>query len=338
MLSLGHRTRLFEVMRGMPPSTSAEIAAEAGLNERYVREWLGAMLTGGIVEGAGGGRYRLPEEHAACLTGVGSNFAITAQFIPQLAAVESLIVDCFERGGGVPYAKYPRFHEVMAEDSGQTVVAALEEKILPIVPGLIERLVRGIDVLDVGCGRGRAIHRMASLFPRSRFVGMDISEEAIAAARADAHRLGLPNARFEARDCAGLAEAWAFDLVTAFDAIHDQAQPARVLSAIRHALRPEGVFLMQDIRCSSHVHRNVDHPFAPLIYTISCMHCMSVSLAAGGPGLGAAWGEEKALEMLCGAGFRTVETHHLPHDPLNTYYVCACIAAREVAKHDAAEG
>lgn len=322
MISVGHRTGLFAAMRGHPAATSREISARAGLSERYVREWLGAMVTGGIVDyDAAEGRYGLPEDRADLLTGIGTNFAITAQFIPLLAAVEDPIVDCFRRGGGVPYARYARFHDVMAEDSSQTVVAALETTILPLVPGLLDRLHAGIDVLDVGCGRGRAINRMARLFPRSRFHGYDISDAAIAGARAEANRHGARNVRFEAQDCAGIADRDAFDLVTAFDAIHDQSRPDAVLSGVRRALRPGGTFLMQDIRCSSHLHNNIEHPFAPFIYTISCMHCMSVSLAAGGEGLGAAWGEEKALDMLEAAGFEVLAVHHLDHDVLNTYYV-----------------
>src|SRR5690606_3222684 len=109
------------------------------------------------------------------------------------------------------------------------------------------------------------------------------------------------------------------DLVTAFDAIHDQARPAAVLANIRRALRPGGVFLMQDIRASSHLERNKDHPLGPYLYTISTMHCMSVSLATGGEGLGTVWGEEKALEMLREAGFARVELHRLPHDIMNNY-------------------
>jgi len=323
MISLGHRTGLFRAMRGMAPATSHEVAERAGLSERYVREWLGAMVTGGIVShDPYWGRYELPADHAELLTGVGTNFAISAQFIPVLAGAEDPIVECFRRGGGVPYSKYPRFHEVMAEDSGQTVVAALESSILPLVPGLVGRLEAGIGVLDVGCGRGRAINRLARLFPASHFRGYDISDAAIATARTESHRHGTRNVRFEVRDCAGIADVAAFDLVTAFDAIHDQSQPDAVLQGVRRALRRGGTFLMQDIRCSSHVHNNVAHPFAPLIYTISCMHCMSVSLAAGGPGLGAAWGEEKALEMLRAAGFDEIEVRWLPNDVLNSYYLC----------------
>jgi SAM-dependent methyltransferase len=324
MTSVGHRTGLFDAMAGLPPATSAGIAEAAGLNERYVREWLGAMATGGVVEyDAAAETYKLPAEHAAFLTraAVPNNIAVTTQFIPVLGAVEDQIVERFRRGGGVPYSAYPRFHEVMAEESNQTVVSALTDSILPLVPGLVERLQAGIEVLDVGCGRGRALIAMAQAFPQSRFTGYDFSEEGVAAARAEAARLELGNVRFEVQDAAEIGDEARYGLITAFDAIHDQAQPRRVLKAIRGALTGDGVFLMQDIRASSHVHKNMDHPIGPFTYTVSCLHCMTVSLALGGEGLGAAWGEEKALELLNEAGFGPVEVRQLPHDIINNYYI-----------------
>lgn len=209
MVSVGYRTGLFDVMAGLPPSTTEQITAAAGLNERYVREWLGAMVTGGIVEHEPeGGTYRLLPEHAAFLTRAAApdNIAAFAQYVAVLGSVEDKIVECFEKGGGVPYSAYPRFHEVMAEDSAQTVVAALLDSILPLVPGLTERLTAGIDVLDVGCGSGRALNLLARTFPNSRFVGYDLSEEAISRARAEAEERGTANVRFEVKDATTLEE------------------------------------------------------------------------------------------------------------------------------------
>ncbi len=327
MTSIGHRTSLFDAMAGLPPSTSEEIADAAGLNERYVREWLGAMVTGRIVvvHDDERGTFLLPPEHSAFLTRAAApeNIAAFAQYVPLLGAVEDPIVECFEKGGGVPYSAYPRFQEVMAEDSGQTVVSALVDSILPLVPGLTERLEAGIDVLDVGCGSGRALNRMARAFPNSSFTGYDLSEEGIARGRAEAEGHGLSNVRFEVKDATDLDEKERYGLVTTFDAVHDQAQPAKVLKGIAQALRPGGVYLMQDIKASSHVHNNLDHPVGPFLYTISCMHCMPVSLAQDGAGLGAMWGEEKAREMLREAGFAKVEVRQLPHDFQKSYYIAA---------------
>lgn len=327
MISVGHRTGLFDVLSGMPPSTSGEIALKAGLNERYVREWLGAMVTGRVVDvDPETGRYALPAGHAALLTRAAGadNIAVFAQYIGVLGGVEDDIVQCFKHGGGVPYARFPRFHEVMAEDSGQSVMSTLESHVLPLVPGLRDRLTQGITMLDVGCGRGRIINKLAGLFPASRFTGLDFSEEAVTYARYEAASQHLRNVDFRITDLSSfdeMAEPESCDFITTFDAIHDQARPLNVLKGIRRALKPGGVYLMQDISGTSHVHKDMDHPIGPLLYTISCMHCMTVSLAQGGEGLGAMWGEEKTIEYLRAAGFTSVKTHKLAHDIQNNWYV-----------------
>ena len=168
MISIGHRTGLFDTLRRTGAGTSAEIAARAGLNERYVREWLGAMLTSGVVEyEQATARFSLPAEHAGSLTraALADNMAVFAQYIGALGYVESEIVECFKNGGGVPYSAYPRFHDLMAEDSGQSVLSSLESHILPLVPGLTDRLATGIDVLDLGCGRGLILAQLAARYP-----------------------------------------------------------------------------------------------------------------------------------------------------------------------------
>jgi SAM-dependent methyltransferase len=325
MTSIGHRTGLFDAFaRVDAPVTSHQLAAAANLSERYVREWLGCMLTAGVVRHDPAAKtYSLPPEHAACLTRAASpnNLAGTAQWVAVLGHVEDKVVDAFRHGRGVPYSAYHRFHEVMAEESAQTVVAALHNHIIPLAPGLSDRLASGIDVLDVGCGAGQALAELAAAYPNSRFTGYDLSPEAVATGQSNARLQGLTNLRFEARDVAQPFTPQSFDLITGFDAIHDQAKPAQVLANIHGALRAGALFLMQDIGCSSHHHRDVDHPLGPFIYAISCMHCMSVSLANGGPGLGAAWGKTLALSMLADAGFRNVDVHSLPHDPMNFYYL-----------------
>ncbi len=324
MTSIAHQTGLFDVMARMPPSTSEEIASAANLNERYVREWLGAMVVGGIVEYDSAGKtYHLPPEHAACLTRAAGpdNLANLAQYLPLLGNVEGEIIESFRNGGGVPYSAYPRFQELQAEESAQIQDASLIEATLPLVPGLVERLESGADAADIGCGQGHAVNLMARAFPNSRFAGYDFSEEGIAAARAEAERMGLENARFEARDVTALDEGERYQLITAFDVIHDLARPAEVLRSIFDALRPSGTFLMVDVAASSHLHENVEHPLGPALYTVSTMHCMSVSLEQGGEGLGTMWGEQKAREMLAEAGFGEVEVKQVEGDILNNYYI-----------------
>jgi SAM-dependent methyltransferase len=324
MLSIGHRTGLFDTMATLAPSTSEQIAQAANLNERYVREWLGALASAGILEYDPRARtFSLPAEHAAFLTRASTpnNIAQVAQWAAVLGSVEDKIVDCFKQGGGLHYHCFCRFHDVMAEESAQTVVAALRDHILPLAPDLVRKLEAGCDAVDVGCGKGHALMAMAEMFPRSRFVGWDFERPAIDAAIAEAKKRGLTNIRFEVRDAATIDAKEAFDAVFTFDAIHDQKRPDVVLANLRRALRPGGVYLMQDIKASSHVERNRDNPLAPFIYTISCMHCMTVSLAQGGMGLGAAWGRELAERMLVDAGFPAPEVHELEHDPINYFYV-----------------
>lgn len=323
MCSIGHQTGLFDTMATLPPATSQQIATAAGLNERYVREWLGAMVTGHIVEyDPEHGTYRLPPEHAAALTRAAGpgNMASITQFMPLMGNVEQLVIESFRHGGGVPYEEYPRFQQIMAEASASMFDATLVEGTLPLVPGLVERLRAGIDVLDVGCGRGHAINLMARAFPQSRFTGLDFSEEGIAAAREEAAAWGLANARFETRDVTTLAPQQ-FDFVTAFDCIHDLAHPREVLSAIVAALRPDGVFLMVDVHASSNLQDNIAHPMGPMLYATSCLHCMTVSLSQGGEGLGTAWGEQQATQLLHDAGFSRVEIKYQPNDMRSSYYI-----------------
>ncbi|MBE0617354.1 MAG: methyltransferase domain-containing protein, partial [Proteobacteria bacterium] len=279
--SIGHRTGLFDAMRDRSPSTVEEIAERAGLQGRYVREWLGAMVTSGVIEvDPTSTRFVLPPEHAAFLTrgAAADNLAVFTQYIAVLGSVENEVVECFQKGGGVPYEKFLRFHAVMAEDSGQSVLSAIESHILPLVPGLTERLSSGIRVLDVGCGSGRIANRLAQRFPKSLFAGIDLSSEAIATARSQAQEQNLTNVAFVAADLSNFdetADAGTYDFITAFDAIHDQARPLNVLKGIYRALKSDGHFLMQDIRGSSSVYNNIGHPLGAFLYTISTMHCMT---------------------------------------------------------------
>jgi 2-polyprenyl-3-methyl-5-hydroxy-6-metoxy-1,4-benzoquinol methylase len=325
MISLGHRTGLLDALGTLPPSTSEGIATATGLNERYIREWLGAMVTGDIVEyNPQDKTYFLPREYAPMLTrdGGADNAAPLMQYITYMGAVEDRLIDCFNNGGGLWYDEFPRFHELMEGDSGQSVLPALIDIILPAVPGLPDRLSKGIDVLDVGCGRGRAVNLMAAHYPNSRFVGFDISAEAVEYAREYARKEGLTNVEFRVGDAATYVEPGKYDLIATFDAIHDQKDPAAVLANIAASLKPDGTYLMQDIRSSVHLERNKEiQPISPTLYAISLAHRMTVSLAVGGAGLGTMWGEEKAREMLGEAGFANVDKHEFEHDFQNNWYV-----------------
>ncbi|MBS1695460.1 MAG: class I SAM-dependent methyltransferase [Actinobacteria bacterium] len=324
LVSIGHQTGLFDTMAELPAATSAQIADAAGLDERYVREWLGGLVSAGIIDyHPARATYELPRAHTAALTRAGgaANIARLAQNIAIFGEVEQKIIGCFRQGGGLPYTEFPRFHAIMAEVSGGVFDAALVGGILPLVDGLPERLQAGIDVADIGCGGGHAINLMARAFPASRFTGYDFSGPAIEDARAEAAALGLGNAGFARQDVAALDVVEAFDAITVFDAIHDQADPARVLANIHRALRPGGVLLMVDIKASSNLEDNIEIPWASWFYTASAMHCMTVSLSEGGAGLGAMWGRQLATAMLAEAGFGQVQVREVDTDPFNNYYV-----------------
>ncbi|MFI6448285.1 class I SAM-dependent methyltransferase [Kitasatospora sp. NPDC050543] len=320
--SVGHQSGLFDTMAGLPPATSEEIARAAGLDERYVREWLGGLVVSGVIDyEPGAGTYALPPEHAAALTRAAGpdNMGPLFQELAMMSEVEQQVLGAFRGGGGVPYSSYPRFQAVQAEESGRVYDLALVDHIVPVVPGLAQRLREGIDVLDIGTGQGHAVNVLAKAFPQSRFTGLDLSEEGVAAGRAEAAGLGLANARFEVGDSAALTGE--YDLITAFDVIHDLARPTATLAAVAGALRTGGVFLMGDVAASSDLEENVDHPLAPALYTFSVFYCMTVSLAQGGEGLGTVWGEQRARRMLGEAGFTDVDAQRVEGDILNVYYV-----------------
>jgi ubiquinone/menaquinone biosynthesis C-methylase UbiE len=335
-MAIGYRTRLFDVMDGFElPQTASAIAKKAELNERYVKEWLGVMATGGIVElsrsASGGDLFKLPKSHADLLArrAGNSNLGVYTQEIPLLTtcAIEP-VLQGFRTGEGVPYFHYPKFYEFMGQLADAKHRAVLVEKFLPSVLGgrLIEQLRSGIRVCDLGCAEGVAVMLMAEAFPYSTFIGMDISEESIVKARSEASSRGLRNASFLNLDAAFLNEhrdlLGSFDYVTAFDAIHDQTRPLDALINVHAILRRGGFFSMVDIAASSSLPENRDHPMGPFLYTVSLMHCMPVGLVDEGAGLGMMWGREAAVEMLNQAGFGTVQVLDIPEDPFNLHFLC----------------
>lgn len=323
MLSLGHKTGLFDSMDGKPARSAVEIAADAGLNERYVREWLSAVACGGIVDyDPVSDTFALPAEHAGLLTRRAGplNLSTQCQYIALLGEVEDEIADAFRNGGGVPYDRFPRFQALMAESSGQRFDRTLIDQVVPILP-VAEALRTGIDVADVGCGSGKAMRILAAAFPASRFVGFDISADAIATAQTAADEAGLTNLGFEVADAAALDDHERFDFVTTFDAIHDQARPDVVLDGICRMLKPGGSYLCVEPKASSELADNVDEPMSAFMYAISTMHCMTVSLAYDGEGLGTAWGHQTATEYLTRAGFTDIEVTGVKDDRSNSYFI-----------------
>jgi SAM-dependent methyltransferase len=323
MIDLGLRTGLFEALAG-GAGTSAELAGRAGLVERYVREWLGALVTAGVVSyDPTTACYVLPAEHAVCLIGTGTrNLAPISQVTTLLAKQVDGVTCAFREGGGVPSEAFrPEFTRVMDGLSRGLMDEHLIDGMLPLTGELPARLAAGVRVADVGCGTGHAVNLLARSFPRSAFIGYDIAVDAVIAARAEAAAWRLGNASFETCDAAALPVDPPFAAVFAFDAIHDQVDPAAVLRRIHEALEPGGVFVMFDIKAASALEDNVGNFLAPWLYGVSTLHCLTVSLAHGGTGLGTMWGEQCALQMLADAGFINITTHDVPDDPFDTIYL-----------------
>lgn len=323
MVDLGRRTGLFDAA-WQGPATSAVLAQRAGVQERYVREWLGAITCAGIATYEPATQtYTFPPEHLACLTGsTEMNLAPLSAACTHLTHFIEPVAHAFRNGGGVPYDQYrPAFTDVMDGLSRPMMDGILVDKVVPLAGDLRERLTAGARVADIGCGTGHTTNLLAQAFPASTFVGYDLAIDALERATKEAEAWGLTNVSFAVQDVAELLSEPAFGAAVVFDAIHDQADPAAVLARIFDALAPGGVFLMFEPRASSHLERNVQNPSATMLYAVSTLHCMTVSLASHGAGLGTCWGQELALRMLSDAGFVDIEVHDAPGDPMDSVYV-----------------
>ncbi|HYH07044.1 MAG TPA: class I SAM-dependent methyltransferase [Thermoanaerobaculia bacterium] len=324
MISVGHRTGLFDVLAALPPSTSAQIATAASLSERYVREWLAAMTTAHIIDyDARTGTYFLPIEYAAVLARMAgaNNLAPSAQMLSLLAANEDLVVAGFRSGGGVVPQAYERLRATMAAEKRELIDESYVDALLELMPDMRARLEAGTTVLDAGCGDGALTLTFARMFPRSAFRGIDSSREAIRSAWERLEESGLCNVEFTTGDVANVDDRRAFGLVLAMESLREQAFPRTALRNLAAALKRDGVLLMQEVASSSHLAKNAEHAFAPMLYAISTMHTVPVAMAEEGDALGLMWGRERAVQMLTEAGFRQVRFEKLAADPLSFYAV-----------------
>ena len=335
-MGIGYQNRIFDTLEDLgKPVTIKALATATGLDARYLKEWLGIMVTGRILDlggtPEGEATYFLPPERAAFLTrkAGSNNLGVYTQEIPLLTQCALEAVNAgFTSGDGVPFAKYPDFQQFMGELADAKHQKMLVSEFLPSVDDgkLLARLEAGIRVCDLGCGQGVAVILMAAAFPNSTFTGIDNHAEAIEKARHDVQVAGLSNAGFEVLDAAGLEgdETWRqrFDYICAFDAIHDQTRPLEALRGIRWMLAPGGLFSMVDIKAGSRHGDNLDHPMGPFLYTVSLMHCMPVGLNDNGAGLGMMWGQAQAEALLAEAGFEQVEPTEMDYDACNLHYMC----------------
>jgi SAM-dependent methyltransferase len=321
--SIGDRLGLFKDLAANGPGTSAEIAGRTGTNERYIREWAGGMTAAGYLEyDAPTRRFSLPAEHVAALAAESGPafFGGFYQMIPALIVVFDQVIEAFRQGGGVRQANYPRaLWDGLERFSAGWFNNFLLQQWIPAMPTVQSKLQRGARVADVGCGRGRALIKLAQAFPASRYFGYDVYGPAVDAATERAKAAGVQDlVTFEQVDVSkGLPGE--YDVITTFDVVHDAVDPRGFLRALRRALASDGVYVCLDTNCSDKLEENLG-PVGSMLYSFSVLYCMTTSLAWGGAGLGTLGLHERKVQEMCSeAGFRTVRKVPLDN-PFNNLY------------------
>lgn len=321
-LELGRRLGLLDALTATP-MTAEELAAATGTQARYCREWAELLVTAGIlVFDDAAGTVELPAAHAAALS-LPTPYNLSGMVVIATATTRSLgmLEDVFRDGGGIGYDEQMiDTDKVMHQLSGDRYDALLVDSYLAQVPGLTDALNAGARVLEVGCGRGHAAMLIGRAFPASQVVGLDISDAAVQAATAAAQAAGLTNTTFVSGDAVD-PPAGSWDVVAAFDVIHDLARPHEALAGARRVLADDGVLVMIDSGAPPTLAERAELAWAPMMYGVSLGHCMTVSLAQGGAGLGNMWGREGVLAALADAGFGQVDTYELKGDPMDLLYV-----------------
>ena len=313
LAAIGDRLGLFADLAAHGPSSPADLAGRAGIDERYAREWLGAMASAGYLDDApADGRFTLPAEHVAVLAEErGPHFfgGVHQMLVGMMRPFDQL-VEAFRTGGGVPQSAYDEDTWAGME---RFTASWFDHLLLPVwipsMPRVEAALTRGAEVADVGCGRGRALVALAQAYPRSRFVGFDAFAPSVERARRLAAEAGVADrVRFEVRDgSAGLPGR--YDVVTTFDVVHDAVDPRGLLRAIRRAVREDGTYVCLDVNCSHRLEENAG-PLGALLYGFSILSCTS----------GTCGFSERVVRELCAeAGFAGVRLVPL-ENPFNHLY------------------
>jgi 2-polyprenyl-3-methyl-5-hydroxy-6-metoxy-1,4-benzoquinol methylase len=326
MICLGDRLGLYRAMADGEPVDSIALASKTGLAERWVREWLHQQGAAGVIEHRGDGRFALSPEGCAVLAEEGSP-AFGAGFFshfPQMMSVVERLPEAFRTGVGLPYDAFGAEGAAGIERGFapwfRTLLVPLA---LPAIAGLTDALAAGTQVADVGCGAGVALVEMAKAFPQSTFHGWDVSEYALARAEENRAAAGVANVAFHDARRDPLPSDGRFGFVTTFDCLHDMTHPDAVMRAIRSAIRPDGVWLICDIKARDGYEANVaKNPMAAMMYGTSVLTCMSSALSEpGGAGLGTlGFTADLAQRMTREAGFASFEPLELGH-PINAFYV-----------------
>src|SRR5689334_6923196 len=317
---IGDKLRIFKAMAATGPVTVEELARHTGLNSRYLKEWLGAMVTATYIEyNPETGRYLLPPEHAAPLADETFPYFVGGflEMIVPAVTVAPKVAEAFRTGKGVDQNEYsPEMFESIERGTAPWYRNQLIQKWLPTMPHVSQALAAGGSALDVGCGSGRACIALSKAFPKAQVFGYDYHALSIGRAIANADAEGA-NVHFHVVDCVNLP-AGKFDFVTTFDVVHDAVDPVGLMKSIRGALKKDGTYLMLEMNCSPRLEENAN-PIGRFLYSVSTLYCMTTSLAHDGAGIGTAMGEPKARELAAQAGFR--EFRRLPiDDPFSLLY------------------
>lgn len=310
MCAIGDRLGLFKALAAQGAATSQQLAARAAINERYAREWLQGMMAAGYLElDPATMSYSLPLEHVKPLADEDSPLfqgGMLELMTHSMTPFEELI-DAFKHGGGVAQSHYhSQFYHGMSRSSGVRYKNLLLQQWLPSMPDVMAMLQRGVDVADVGCGKGMALMRMAQAFPNSNFVGFDAFAPQVEAANARAQEAGMADrVKFAVADGAAPLPA-SYDVIFTFDVIHDMPRPREAMRIIRQHLKPGGVYVMQEITSEDDLHANTG-AMATLKYGLSMNYCLTSSLAQNGEGLGTCGMPERMVRaMSAEAGFSRV--------------------------------
>ncbi len=327
LVYIGDQLGLYRALSKSGPSTSAELAAKAGLHERWVREWLHGQASAGLVRYAGDGRFELTSEQAAVLADednpafAAGGFALV---LPLLQRWKTLF-ESFRTGRGVPYNELGADHAVgESRFSSPWMRANLVPVILPGLDGVTAKLAEGAKIADVGCGSGKALLEMAKAYELSDFHGYDSSELAIDFAEAHLARSALANVTFHRAAAKALPRDASFDFILTWDCLHDMTNPAGAMRAIRAAIRPDGTWLIVDVNGRSSPEENHAHPLGGLLYSFSVLDCLACGTCEeGGAGLGTlGLPEPVARKMTAEAGFTRFTVRDFGN-PLNSFYeVC----------------
>lgn len=320
---IGDRLGLFRLLTDRGPLSSAALADAAGLHERYVREWLKAMVSAGYAEhDQARDVYAMTADQAAVLADEGSPVFAAGAFqfaLPSLAFTDRLI-DCFRHGGGIPYAALgAEIPDAIGRMHRAWFDYQLTGSWLPAAPDVEGRLRHGIGVLDVGCGTGRASVAVGRTYPASQVVGIDPHVPSIDAARALAAEAGVTNVSFREVGLEELAASERFDLILAIDCIHDMRDPVGALRIIHGALTAQGVVFWSEPSGSDDPAENRNPP-GRMRSALSPYHCLTISLAEGGAGLGTIIGEAGARALASEAGFERFERLEVP-SPMQQFFL-----------------